>query len=58
MPTNKNNHKPLNVIICNYDTQPGYAGVDNPLYHLLNSHLMLGDAKETVGNLVRQEAMK
>ena len=47
-----------NVIICNYDTQPGYAGVDNPLYHLPNSHLMLGDAKETVGNLVRQEAMQ
>jgi NAD(P) transhydrogenase subunit beta len=21
-----------NIIVCNYDTKPGYAGVDNPLY--------------------------
>lgn len=44
------------VIICNFDTKPGYAGVDNPLYNRENSHLILGDAKETVGSLVRELA--
>ena len=44
------------VIICNFDTLPGYAGVDNPLYeegrgdHIA---LLLGDAKETVEALTR-----
>lgn len=40
------------VIICNKDTQPGYAGVANPLYdkhdHVL---LLLGNAMETVRQL-------
>ena len=39
------------VIVCNLDTQPGYAGVDNPLYKYGNVVLLLGDAKETVGEL-------
>ncbi len=40
------------VIVCNYDTKPGYAGVDNPLYsNKSNVTLLLGDAKETVGQL-------
>ncbi|MEL7568757.1 MAG: NAD(P)(+) transhydrogenase (Re/Si-specific) subunit beta, partial [Dehalobacterium sp.] len=43
-----------NVIICNYDTKPGYAGVDNPLYQMPNSLLLLGDAKKSLGNLVSQ----
>ncbi|MBQ9914150.1 MAG: NAD(P)(+) transhydrogenase (Re/Si-specific) subunit beta, partial [Clostridia bacterium] len=37
-----------NVIICNYDTKPGYAGVPNPLYESEDTVMMLGDAKETV----------
>ncbi|MGI6686572.1 MAG: NAD(P)(+) transhydrogenase (Re/Si-specific) subunit beta [Bacillota bacterium] len=41
-----------NIIICNFDTKPGYAGVDNPLYQNTKAVLLLGDAKETVGNLV------
>jgi NAD/NADP transhydrogenase beta subunit len=41
-----------NIIICNYDTKPGYAGVDNPLYQNPKALLLLGDAKETVSNLV------
>ncbi|MDD2498775.1 MAG: NAD(P)(+) transhydrogenase (Re/Si-specific) subunit beta, partial [Desulfitobacteriaceae bacterium] len=39
------------VIICNYDTKPGYAGVDNPLYQSNKATMMLGDAKETL-NLI------
>jgi len=40
------------VIICNYDTNPGYAGVPNPLYEDGQAILMLGDAAETVQTLV------
>ena len=41
-----------NVIICNFDDKPGYAGVPNPLYSADNALLMLGDAKDTVAKLV------
>ena len=41
------------VIICNYDEKPGYAGVDNPLYTKPGVIMMLGDAAQTVGNLVK-----
>ncbi len=40
-----------NVIICNFDTKPGYAGVPNPLYESESTIMMLGDAKETVSEL-------
>ena len=40
-----------NVIICNFDTKPGYAGVPNPLYENDKTIMMLGDAKETVNEL-------
>ena len=44
------------IIIMNFDLQPGYAGVDNPLYEEAknsNDHvvLMLGDAKESLSSL-------
>ena len=40
------------IIICNFDTKPGYAGVENPLYSAPNVTLVLGDARETVKDLV------
>ena len=41
------------IIICNFDTKPGYAGVPNPLYESApNIHLMLGDAKESLEKLI------
>ncbi len=40
------------VVICNFDTKPGYAGVENPLYTKEDVILMLGDASETVGSLI------
>lgn len=36
------------VLICNYDTKAGYAGVDNSLYGMDHVHLLLGDAKESL----------
>lgn len=41
-----------NVIICNFDENPGYAGVPNPLYKMSNTLLLLGDAKETVSQII------
>ncbi len=41
-----------NVIVCNFDTKPGYAGVPNPLYESASTIMMLGDAKETVAGLM------
>lgn len=41
------------VIVCNYDLKPGYAGVENPLYSRKNGVcLELGDAKETLMKLI------
>ena len=40
------------VIICNFDTKPGYAGVENPLYNDPKAVIKLGDAKETVAELI------
>ncbi len=45
------------VIIMNYDKQPGYAGVDNPLYKDGREDaiaLLLGDAKESLKTLVKE----
>ena len=41
------------VIICNYDLRPGYAGVENPLYSRSQGlRLLLGDAKESLEILI------
>ncbi|MDN4754719.1 NAD(P)(+) transhydrogenase (Re/Si-specific) subunit beta [Porphyromonadaceae bacterium W3.11] len=43
------------VVICNFDLNPGYAGVPNPLYDRANGvTIKLGDAKETVSNLITE----
>ena len=42
------------VIICNFDLKPGYAGVENPLYTREKGvYLELGDAKETLKKLIK-----
>jgi len=43
-----NVHEAKHVLIFNYDTKPGYAGVDNPLYKSDNVTLLLGDAAVTI----------
>ena len=41
------------IYIFNYDTNPGYAGVDNPLYKRENGvHLFLGNAKDTLNEAI------
>ena len=41
------------VIVCNSDLKPGYAGVENPLYSREKGvYLELGDAKETLMRLM------
>lgn len=41
------------VIVCNYDLRPGYAGVENPLYTREKGvYLELGDAKDTLMRLI------
>ena len=43
------------VIICNFDLKPGYAGVENPLYTRKEGvYLLLGDAKESLNKLMSQ----
>ena len=43
------------VFICNFDLSPGYAGVENTLYTKRSGvHLMLGDAKDSVGRLLSE----
>ena len=41
-----------NIIICNYDLKPGYAGVENPLYTSDKAEIFLGDAKESIMKLI------
>ena len=43
------------IIICNFDLNPGYAGVDNPLYERTDGvFIKLGDAKETLQDLLKE----
>lgn len=47
--------KAENIIICNFDTKPGYAGVENPLYTRENGvRLMLGDAAQSIERLLSE----
>jgi H+-translocating NAD(P) transhydrogenase subunit beta len=45
-------HEAKSIIICNYDTKPGYSGVPNPLYEDKKAILLLGDAKQTAADLI------
>ena len=47
-----NAERAKHIIICNYDRNPGYSGVPNPLYDRGNVTLLLGNAAETVTTLV------
>ena len=43
------------IYIFNYDTKPGYAGVDNPLYSRENGvHMFLGNAADTLATAIAE----
>jgi NAD(P) transhydrogenase subunit beta len=46
-------HEAKKVIVCNLDERPGYSGVENPLYRQENVIMMLGEAKENLGSLIK-----
>jgi len=45
-------HKARSVIVCNYDSKPGYSGVENSLYDNPKTLMALGDAKTTASKLI------
>ena len=44
------------VFIYNLDLNPGYSGVENPLYRMKHVRLCLGDANETLAGLLEELA--
>ncbi len=46
-------HQAKHVICCNFDTRPGYSGVENPLYANENTTMLPGDAGETIRQLLK-----
>ncbi|MBC2705801.1 MAG: NAD(P)(+) transhydrogenase (Re/Si-specific) subunit beta [Desulfobacula sp.] len=45
-------HESKHVVCCNLDNKPGYSGVENPLYKNDNTIMLLGNAKETLQQLL------
>jgi H+-translocating NAD(P) transhydrogenase subunit beta len=44
------------VMVIKRSMNPGFAGIDNPLYYLDNNLMLFGDAKQFVGSIVRELA--
>jgi NAD(P) transhydrogenase subunit beta len=44
--------KAAKVVVMKRSMKPGFAGIDNPLYALENTHMLFGDAKSSVDKLV------
>jgi len=42
------------VMVIKRSMSPGFAGIDNPLYYLDNNLMLFGDAKQFVGNIVKE----
>lgn len=45
-------HEAKQALVCNLDLHPGYSGVDNPLYQVPTTILLLGDASENLQQLL------
>ncbi|AEE24578.1 NAD(P)(+) transhydrogenase (AB-specific) [Glaciecola sp. 4H-3-7+YE-5] len=43
-----------NVFVLKRGMASGFAGIDNPLFFKPNTRMIFGDAKETLGNIVKQ----
>jgi H+-translocating NAD(P) transhydrogenase subunit beta len=46
--------KSRTVMVIKRSMNPGFAGIDNPLYYLDNNLMLFGDAKAFVGSIVRE----
>jgi H+-translocating NAD(P) transhydrogenase subunit beta len=44
------------VMVIKRSMNPGFAGIDNPLYYLDQTLMLFGDAKQFVGSIVRELA--
>src|SRR5581483_9261435 len=42
------------VMVIKRSMNPGFAGIDNPLYYLDQTLMLFGDAKQFVGGIVRE----
>jgi H+-translocating NAD(P) transhydrogenase subunit beta len=42
------------VMVIKRSMNPGFAGIDNPLYYMNNNLMLFGDAKQFVGSIVRE----
>jgi NAD(P) transhydrogenase subunit beta len=42
------------VMVIKRSMNPGFAGIDNPLYYLDNTLMLFGDAKAFVGSIIRE----
>lgn len=47
-------HRAKTVVVCNIDKEPGYSGVENPLYESNKTIVLLGDAKSTIEQLLEE----
>ncbi len=45
-------HQARHVLVLNLDENPGYSGVENPLYRQAGAIMLLGNAKDTVGRIL------
>ncbi len=45
-------HEAKNIVVCNFDKNPGYSGVPNPLYENSKAIMVIGDAKKSANDLI------